>query len=138
MSNGVSEDATDYWNYTEPQLDKHLSKFWFCARKSSTDDEDSQEQDPELKQQLYKANLLKNFCYSLNRILRTKGHLYDITDKKTTSFQKLQQAFTDAIKELKSHGKGDVESYTEILEEGKTGFYIHSIRLYPGLDLYDV
>ena len=72
-----------------------------------------------MKQHLYKANSLRNFCYGLNRILQNKGHLYDISDKKTASFQKSQQAFNDAIKELKSEGKGDVKSYPEIVEEGK-------------------
>ena len=67
---------------------------------------------------MYKANSLRNFRYSLNRILRTKGHLYDITSKKTTSFQKSQQAFIDAIKELKENGKADVDSYPEIEEQG--------------------
>ena len=55
----------------------------------------------------------------LNRILNSKGHLYDITDKKTASFKKSQQSFTDAIKELKANGKGDVESYPEIQESGR-------------------
>ena len=69
---------------------------------------------------MYKANTLRNFRYGLNRILKTKGHLYDICDKKTASFTKFQQAFNDAIKELKREGKAEVESYPEIEEEGKT------------------
>ena len=104
MANRVSEGETDYWNYPEPILDKHLSKFWFCARKTTADDGEAMEnQDSELKENFYKASSLRNFQYSLNRILKTKGHLYDITDKRTASFQKSQQAFVDAIKELKAH-----------------------------------
>ena len=76
-----------------------------------------------MKEQLYKANSLKNFSYSLNHILKTKGHLYDITDKKTASFQISQQAFADAIKELKTNEKGGVESYPEIKESGKCNFF---------------
>ena len=117
---GVPETDVDlaYWNYTEPELDKYLAKFWFSARKSTIDTTANSEEDPDKKQQLYKANTLRNFQYSINRILKTKGHLYDITDKKTTSFTKSQRAFNDAIKELKAEGKGDVDSYPEIIEEG--------------------
>ena len=120
--NGCDENNTDYWNFDEPTLDKYLSKFWFYTRKNTTNP-DSQEEDPEIKEQLYKANSLKNFHYSLNRILKTKGHLYDITNKKTASFHKSQQAFADAIKELKANRKGDVESYPEIEESGKCNFF---------------
>ena len=112
---GVAEDQTDYWNYTEPELDKYLCKFWFSLRKTTGE---ISSLDPENKQQLYKANSLRNFRYGLNRVLKGKGHLYDITDKRTASFQKSQQAFCDAIKELKSEGKGDVEPYPEIEETG--------------------
>ena len=116
---GISEDKTDYWNYEEPELDNYLAKFWFGARKiSDNDEEEDTTDDPELKQRMYKATSLRTFCYGLNRILKQRGHLYDITDKKTASFVKSQQAFNDAIKELKIEGKADVESYPEILEEG--------------------
>ena len=54
--------------------------------------------------------------------------MYDITEKKTASFQKSQQAFNDAIKELKAHDKGDVESYPEIEEEGTFYLLIFEIR----------
>ena len=118
LGNGCDQNDLDYWYFSEPRLDKYLSKFWFCARKNITCEEDSQEEDPELKQQSYKANSLRNFRYSLNRILKQKGHLYDITDKRMASFQKSQQAFVDAIKELKENGKADMDSYPEIEETG--------------------
>ena len=114
----VPEDQTDYWNFTEPELDKYLAKFWFGARKDICEEDSQSEQDPELKERFYKANSLRNFKYGLNRILRSKGHLYDIMDKKTTSFMKSQQAFSNAIKELKSEGKADIDSYPEIEEQG--------------------
>ena len=88
VANGCDQNELDYWNFTEPTLDKYLSKFRFSARKSNfTDDEEStHDEDPELRQQFYKVNSLKNFRYSLNQILKMKGHLYDITDKYTASF----------------------------------------------------
>ena len=115
---GVPEDNTDYWNFTEPELDNYLAKFWFGACKDICEDEDDSQQDPDMKERMYKANSLRNFRYGLNCILKSKGHLYDITDKKIASFLKSQQAFTNAIKELKAEGKADVESCPEILEQG--------------------
>ena len=119
---GCPPDKTDYWNFTEPELDSYLAKFWFGSRKDicEGDTVTNEEEDPQQKNRMYKANTLKNFPYGINRILKTKGHLYDITDKKTASFTKSQQAFNDAIKELKTEGKADVNSYPEIEEEGKT------------------
>ena len=114
LANGCDQNDLDYWYFSEPRLDKYLSKFWFCACKNITCVEDSQEEDPEF----YKANSLRNFRYSLNRILKQKGHLYDITNKRTASLQKSQQAFIDAIKELKENGKADMDSYPEIEETG--------------------
>ena len=33
VANGCNPDDTDYWNFSEPELDKYLSKFWFGAHK---------------------------------------------------------------------------------------------------------
>ena len=128
MALGVPEEKTNYWNFTEPELENYLAKFWFEARKDIYGDKDND--DPDIKDRMYKANSLRNFRYRLNHILKTKGHLYDITDR-TTSFLKSQQAFSDAIKELKAEGKADVDSYPEIEEEGT---YI-SILYHNGPDL---
>ena len=119
---GKEENDTDYWFYDEVTLDDCLAKFWFGARKDicedlPVDNYDDQE-DPEMKSRLYKANTLKSFWYSLNRILKAKGHLYDIIDRRTASFIKSQKAFTDALKELKAEGKAEIHSYPEIEENG--------------------
>ena len=89
IANGVEENNTDYWYYSEPELDKFLAKFWFGARKDFNEVEGQfdSEEDPDLKSRMYKASSLRNFRYSLNRILKKRGHLYDITAKSTTSFQ---------------------------------------------------
>ena len=123
---GVPENETDYWNYTEPELDNFLAKFWFGARKYIPEGkDDSEPADPEITERMYKANSLCNIRYGLTHILKQKGHLYDIMNRVTASFTKSQEAFTDAIKELKAKLKADVTPYPEILEEG-TVFISHS------------
>ena len=81
--------------------------------------DDEEDNDPQMKNRMYSANTLKNFRYGLNRILKSKGHLYDIIHKKTTSFIGSQKAFADALKELKAEGKAEIKSYPEIDEEGQ-------------------
>ena len=115
---GRDESDTEFWYYDEPTLDEALAKFWFGACKDLCDDIDKTGEDPEMKNRLCSANTLKSFRYGINRILKSKGHLYDIIDLKTASFTKSQKAFADALKELKSEGKADVHSYPEIDEEG--------------------
>ena len=121
LTMGVSDDKTNYWNYEEPQLDGYLAKFWFGAHKLSPEDSQDSEEiiDPQMKDRMYKATSLRTFRYGLNQILKQCGHLYDISDKSTASFTKLQQTFNDAIKELKSEGKADIDSYPEIEEDSK-------------------
>ena len=80
---GVDEKNLDYWNYTKPELDTYLDKFWFGARKNVDMDTPDLEQDDNMTGMLYKANSLCNFQYRQNWILKQKGHLYDI--KKTAS-----------------------------------------------------
>ena len=123
LAMGLDKNKTDYWNFEEPELDGYLAKFWFGARKLKQEDDDKEQEqvqlDPDMKERMYKATSIRTFRYGLNRILKQRGHLYDITDKRTASFVKSQQAFNDAIKELKSEGKADINSYPEIEEEGK-------------------
>ena len=66
---------------------------------------------------MYSVNTLRNFKYALNRILRKKGHEFDITQ--SPSFKPVMDAFNNACKELKENGKGYVNSAEEITEEGK-------------------
>ena len=56
-------DETDlnYWNYTEPDLDAYLSKFWFGARKSPDSHYESDDNDSERTKLMYTANTMKNF-----------------------------------------------------------------------------
>ena len=109
---------TNYWYFEEPELDNFLAKFWLCVHKDDDDESDeSDQEDPDKKDKKYSANTLKNFRYALNRILHTKGHLYNITEK-GTSFLQSHKAFKVAIKELKSEGKAEVKSYSEINEDG--------------------
>ena len=58
IANGCDKNELDYWNFTEPTLDKYLSKFWFstCKNIGNDDKKSTNQGDPELKQQLHNAN----------------------------------------------------------------------------------
>ena len=62
---------------------------------------------------------MKNFRYALNRILKNKGHLYDIISPASLSFKRSQKAFIASQKELKELGKGHIHSAPEIKENGE-------------------
>ena len=58
----VPPDKTNYWNYTEQELDNFLVKFWFATRKDLCEDsEEPENNDPEMKEHLYKANSVCNY-----------------------------------------------------------------------------
>ena len=118
--NQIGATEVDYWSYEEPELDNYLAKFWLGVRKydCDLDTEDSQDSSKEKIEKLYSANTLRNFRYALNRILKNRGHLYDITTK-GASFMKSDEAFKVALNELKEQGKAEVHSHPEIGEEGK-------------------
>ena len=105
--------------YEEPELDNFLSKFWFGARKDPDSDYESDEEDPEHHKLMYSTNTMKSFRYSLNWILKNKGHEYDIMSTHSLSFKQSQQAFLGSQKELKSLGKAEIHSAPEINEEGQ-------------------
>ena len=113
------ESNLEYWNYEEPELDSFLLKFWFGARKDPDSDYESDSKDPDRKELMYSANTMRSFRYAINRILKFKGHEYDIMNKHSLSFKKSQQAFFDSQKELKALDKVQVHSAPEINEDGK-------------------
>ena len=114
----IGKTDLDYWNYDEEELDNMLCKFYYGARKDPDSDYDSDSDDPQKTRLMYSANTMKNFRYSINRVLKSKGHLYDIMSKNTLSFKKSQAAFVDSQKELKSLGKAEIHSAPEISEDG--------------------
>ena len=113
------KDNLEYWFYDEEELDSMLAKFWFGSRKDTDLDAESNTDDPKKMNLMSSANAMKHFRYALNRILKTKGHLYDIMSKSTLSFRKSQQAFADSQKELKELAKGQIRSVPQITEDGK-------------------
>ena len=115
----AGKDNLDYWYYEEDDLDIMLEKFWFGARKDPDSDYDSDADDPQKTQLMYSANTMKNFWYALNRILKSKGHLYDIISPSSLSFRRNQKAFTASQKELKQCGKAQIKSKQEITKDGK-------------------
>ena len=112
----------EYWYYEEDELDKMLEKFWFGAHKDTDSDNDTDDGDQKNDHSLYSASTMKNFRYALNRILRNKGHLYEIINPKHMSFQHSQKAYFASQKELKAKGKGTINSAPEIPETGTIAF----------------
>ena len=108
----------NYWYYDEPELDQMLEKFWFGARKDINLDTYNEAGDCETEDSFYSANTMKNIRYSLNRILKNKGHLYDIINTSNMSFKHSQKAFFTSQKDLKERGKGQIYSAPEITETG--------------------
>ena len=108
----------EYWFYEEPELDKMLEQFWFGARKDINLESDNESEAANDEDLLYSANTMKNFRYALNRILKNKGHLYDIINTSNLSFKRSQKAFFASQKELKEKGKGQIYSAPEITEAG--------------------
>lgn len=89
----IGEENTDFFTYTEEELDRHLSKFYFSARKENDGD-------------MYKISSLESLRYGLNRALKKYGHKFDITKRECSAFTKSIKAFEDAKLELKQCGKG--------------------------------
>ena len=71
---------------------------------------------------------METLRYALNRSLKNYGHAYDITDKKSASFQTSIKAFETVMKDLKQCGKGHVVHRKEITPEGKKFFKLYSFQ----------
>ena len=118
----IGKDDVRYWLYEEDELDLLLGKFWFGARKDPDKDYESDPEDNQKEKLMYSANTMRNFQYALNRILKSKGHNYDIISPSSLSFKRSQKAFTASQKELKKLGKAAIKSTQEISEDGKHAF----------------
>ena len=125
----------EYWLYKEDELDLMLEKFWFGARKDPGDDYQSDSEDVQKVGLMHSANTMRNFRYALNRILKNKGHLYDIISPSSLSFKRSQKAFNASQKELKELGKAAVTSAPEITEDGER-FLCFGILVVPLRSLF--
>ena len=94
-------ENTDFFTYTEEELDRNLKMFWFSAHTKTTHQE-------------YQASSLETLHYGLNRALKKYGHTFAITKAECTSFTSSIKAFKDVMKDLKQKGKGRVKNYKEI------------------------
>ena len=93
------------WKKTDITQPLNAFKFWFGAHKGPDENYESDPEDLQKHELMYSTNTMKNFCYSLNWILRSKSHNYDIIKPSTLSFQHSQKAFAVSQKELKELGK---------------------------------
>ena len=87
----IDAESTDFFVFNEDELDGHLATFWWNARTKKGDK--------------YKASSLETIRHGLKRALQNYGHAYNITDKKSASFQKSIKAFETAKKDLKQTEK---------------------------------
>ena len=95
----------DFFHYTEQELDEWLAKFYIGTRTVKCD--------------YYTSGSLHTIRYGLNRALQEFGHLFNITDKKNTSFMSSNKAFEIVLKEIKNAGKGFRTNTPEISEARK-------------------
>lgn len=96
-------ENTSFWLYPVPDLDKCLGKFFLGVQTC--------------EEKKYKLNSLQTIRYALNRLLKKRGLLMDIT--KDAAFANSQKCYAAACLELKEEGLGDVDSAPEITEDGK-------------------
>ena len=99
-------EDTDFFRFTEDELDHYLTTFWWNARSQKGEE--------------YSASSMETIRYSLNRALLKFGHNYDITHKNSISFKKSIKSFEDAQKDRKKRGLGRVKNTKEIPAEGNT------------------
>ena len=74
---------TDFFTYTEDELDEHLATFYWNARTK--------------KGEKYKAGNLDTLRHGLKRALKNYGHEFDITDDKNVGFSKSNKAFKSVV-----------------------------------------
>ena len=102
-------EDTDFFTFTEAELDHYLTSFWWNARTKKGGE--------------YTASSMETRRYSINRALTRYGHNFDITHKNSTSFCKSIKAFKDSQKDKKKRGLGHVKNTTEIPAEGTKQTY---------------
>ena len=98
-------DDFDFFTFSEADLNKHLSTFWWNARTQ--------------KGEKYKASSLETLRHGLKRAILNSGRKLDITCKTNDNLIESQKAFELALKDLKKEGKGYISHRKEILLEGK-------------------
>ena len=69
---------------------------------------------------------LKSLCYGINRVLCDKKYGHDITT--SNAFLGSQDAFKDALKELKSEGYGHIRHTPEITNAGNIFLFQNMLR----------
>lgn len=86
----VGVKDTDFFTFTEEELDKFLCIFWFNARKRDGSH--------------YSASSMETMRYGLSRAWRRYRHNYDITKRESISFLKSIDAYEDSQKKCKQDG----------------------------------
>ena len=110
-----NDKNVDFFNYTEPELDEWLAKFYLGTRTEKGD--------------YYTSGSLHTIRYGINRALQDYGHKFDITDRKNSSFVNSNKAFDLALKEIKDAGKGHRKSTPEISPTRKSHNNLYNLLI---------
>ena len=102
--NSLGLEDTDFFLFTEDELDHYLTTFWWNAHTQKGEE--------------YSASSMETIRYSLNRALVSFGHNFDITHKNSISFKKSIQSFKDSQKDRKKRGNGRIKNTKEIPAAG--------------------
>ena len=113
----LSTESSEYWYYSEDELNLVLFKFWFdvCTQRPPLSKEEKYQalqNNADPNPEHYSIASLRNLRNGLSRCLSGHGKNINLTMVKI--FRRSQKAFKDAHKELKQIGKGNVNSYPEI------------------------
>ena len=87
----LGAENTDFFTYTEAELDKYLGIFWFNAHTQDGD--------------FYSPSSMEILRHGLNRALKRYDHQFDITKRECTSFTDSISEFEDAQQKLKKTGE---------------------------------
>ena len=108
-----NKHETNFFGFTEPELDQWLGKFCLDTRTEKGD--------------YYSSGSLHTLHYGINRALKEYGHEFNITDKKCKSFMSSNKAFDLTLKEIKNAGKGHHKATPEISSVCKPTKILHKV-----------
>ena len=103
-------EDTDFFTYTEAELNHYLTSFWWNARTKKGGE--------------YSASSMETIRYSINQALVRHGHNFDITHKNSMSFRRSIKAFEDSQKDKKKEALDVLKTHQKYLHK------VHNVLFY--------